>query len=34
MPHSSANAIVAGITTTNDNDILSFGVDVVPVLQP
>jgi hypothetical protein len=32
MPHRSSNAIVTGITTTDDDYILAFGIDIIVVL--
>jgi hypothetical protein len=33
MAHCRTNAIISSITTADDNNILSFGVDVTPILQ-
>jgi len=33
MAHGSANAIVTGITTTNDDDVLAFSIDIIAVLE-
>ena len=32
MTHCRTNAIISGITATDDNDILSLGIDVTPIL--
>ena len=33
MPHRRANAVVTGVTTTDDNNIFTLGVDVGSILQ-
>lgn len=33
MAHCRTNAIISSIATADDNNILSFGVDVPPILQ-
>lgn len=33
MTHSSPNAIIAGVSAANYNDILAFGVDIVSILM-
>ena len=33
MPHRSADAVVAGITTTDDDDVFSSRADIVAILE-